>query len=277
MAEQAGGDVGAAEPWEPMPEKVRILFTVFTYSRQIDADVYAYATELALKGTKHPRVAEIVFSFTCGYPTCRARNAAALGALQAGFHYTLWSDDDMCPDVARTDPDAKPFFESSLDFMLAHDGPCIVAAPYLSSPPQQQVLVMRNRVYAPDYPNGQGQKLDKFTIEEASEMRGITKVAALPTGLMMTDTRAFKVVHAPWFSYEYKDEPFNSELASTEDVVFSRNASWLQLANYCNWDAWAGHHKRFLTGKPRVSPVDEVPNSVWKAWKSGWRPRPKKA
>lgn len=264
----------AERKWEPLPEKVKIMVTVLTYAKQVGADVFSWCVNLASRAKEHPRVGEIVFSYTAGYPTDRCRNAAAAEATNGGYHLLLQADDDMHPDVmAKDDPDAKPFFATTLDFMLAHDGPCMVGAPYMSAPPRQQVLVMRNRLTAPDHLNGCGHRIDKYTIEEAVEMRGIQRCAALPTGLLMTDTRAFRVIHPPWFSYEFEDPPWNTKLASTEDVVFTRNATWMHLPCYANWDAWAGHCKSWLTTKPRLCPVDEVPHSVWKAFKAGWRPR----
>jgi hypothetical protein len=45
------------------------------------------------------------------------------------------------------------------------------------------------------------------------------------------DLRACDVVPPPWFSYEYDDPPFNTKLASTEDIVFTRNCDWLGVPN----------------------------------------------
>ncbi len=93
------------------------------------------------------------------------------------------------------------------------------------------------------------------------------------TGVLLIDLRAIAVLPPPWFSYEFADHPFNTILASTEDVVFTRNLDWLSIPQYVAWDSWAGHDKRYMTGKPRISPVDEIPKSVHKAiFERGWKP-----
>lgn len=272
MAEQ-GGD-GAARVWEPLPEKVNVLVTVFTYAKQVGADVFAWCTGPAQEAKSHPRIGTLAFSYTQGYPTDRCRNAVALESKRAGFHYVLMLDDDMNIDfLAREDLTAKPFLQSSLDFALAHDGPCLVGAPYCSAPPGQDVLIMKDREYAPDNLDGLGKKIDKYTRDEAAVMTGIHRCAALPTGCLLIDTRAFDVVDPPWFSYEYADPPFNTKLASTEDVVFTRNAHWLGCPLFANWDAWASHIKTWATGKPRLAPIDDIPMSVWRAYQKGWKPK----
>ena len=88
----------------------------------------------------------------------------------------------------------------------------------------------------------------------------------------MIDLRCLDVLPPPWFAYEYDDPPFNTRLASTEDVVFSRNLDWLGVPQYCHWSAWAGHVKTYVTGKPSPAPVADIPASIYRAWSNGWRP-----
>ena len=133
-------------------------------------------------------------------------------------------------------------------------------------------MVMKNVSYAPDLPDGMGWKLASYTRDEAAVQTGVGRVSALPTGVMLVDLRVLAVVPPPWFDYEYGDPPFNTTLASTEDVVFTRNADWLQVPQYCAWDSWAGHCKRYVTGKPRLSPVDNIPRAIHDAYERGWRP-----
>lgn len=94
-------------------------------------------------------------------------------------------------------------------------------------------------------------------------MAGVQEVAALPTGLILFDVRAFKKLPPPWFTYQYKgDGPecpgcgqakpgLQTEKASTEDVVLTRDLSLLGIPQYCAWDSWAGHIKRKVVRKPR--------------------------
>ena len=269
-------EVAKAEPkkWEPLPEKVNVLVVVFTYAKQIGADVFAWCTGPAAKMRDHPRVGNLAFSYTVGYPTDRCRNAALVEAKRAGFHYAVFCDDDMAPDCTLgQEPGAKPFFPTALEFALAHDGPCLVGAPYCSAPPSQDVLIMKDRVVIPDLPDGLGRKIDKYSRDEAAVMTGIQRAAALPTGLMLVDVRVTDILEPPYFEYEYADKPNCTRLASTEDVVFSRNLSWLGCPNFAAWDCWAGHVKTFTTGKPRLSPIDEIPRAIRAAWDKGWRPK----
>jgi hypothetical protein len=259
---------------KPLPEKVNVLVNAFTYAKAVGADVFRYCCGVGPALQSHKRVESVMVSYTQGYPTDRVRNAACAQARRDGFHFLLMLDDDMHPDLLLGhEPDAQEFLPTALDFMLAHDGPCCVGAPYCGSPPAQEVVVMKNREYAPDLPEGSGLKLDKYTRDEAALLSGIKRVAALPTGCLLIDLRALDVLPAPWFSYEYDDPPYNTKLASTEDIVFTRNLDWLGVPQYCHWSAWAGHVKTFTTGKPMPAPVVDIPQSIYKAWSNGWRPK----
>jgi len=259
---------------QPLPEKVNVLVNVFTYAKSVGADVFNYCCGAVGSMSAHKRIENASISYTQGYPTDRVRNAACAQAKRDGFHFLLMLDDDMAPDLLwQRDPEAQEFLPTALDFMLAHDGPCCVGAPYCSSPPHQDVVVMKNREYAPDQPSCTGVKIDKFTRDEAAVLRGIQRVAALPTGCLLIDIRVLDILPPPWFSYEYDDPPYNTKLASTEDIVFTRNLDWLGVPQYCHWSAWAGHNKTFLTGKPAAAPVIDVPASIYKAWSNGWRPK----
>lgn len=270
--------VPVAKGYEPLPEKVSLLVNVFTYSKQVGADVFVYTHSVTDAMRNHPRVSDVYVSYTTGYPTDRVRNAVVKEAKANGHHFVLMLDDDMCPDLGvvskdHRDPAAVPFLPAAIDFALAHDGPCVVGAPYCSSPPLQEVVVMKTREKVPGLPDACGSMLDKYTRDEAAVQTGIKRVAALPTGVMLVDLRVLDILPPPWFSYEYTDEPYNTRLASTEDVVFSRNCDWLGIPQYCGWDSWAGHVKSFTTGKPVVCPVHDVPGSIFKAWTAGWRPK----
>jgi len=263
----------AAEGWAPHPERVDILVTVFTYDKTFHGDLLTYCTRLYGQMVNHPRVNTVEISYSYGYPTDRARNFVVKSAKENGFDFALLLDNDNTPDLLLgTDPSAQPFLPTALDFALAHKTPCFVGAPYCSAPPAQEVVVMKNREYCPDQLNGCGLKLDKYTRDEAATLKGIQKCAALPTGCLLLDLRAFDVIAPPWFYYEYKDPPYNTALASTEDVVLTRNADWLGIPQYCHWSAWAGHWKDFQVGKPPTCAVNDIPAAIYQAWANGWRP-----
>lgn len=260
---------------EPLPERVRVLVTAFTYSGQMGVPVYGYATQLAHQMRDHPRLAELAFSYTTGYPTDRVRNATLVDAKRHGFHFVLMLDDDMIPDLlVGSDPQAKPFLPTALEFAWSHKVPCCVGAPYCSGPPDQSVVVMRcseEHPDAPDATDGKVWRLRKYTRDEAAEKTGVGLVAALPTGCLLIDTRACDILEPPYFAYEWQDPPLNTLLASTEDVYFTRNCDHAGVKQYCAWDSWAGHVKPIVCGKPRVVPVDGLATSWRKSWERGWK------
>lgn len=266
---------------KPLPEKIKLLVNVFTYSKQIGAEAFSWCCGVGPTLQNHKRVSDVRVSYTHGYPTDKIRNAVVKEAREHGHDFVLMIDDDQAPDIGLRDygerTDLVPFLTTSVDFAIAHDGPCFVGAPYCGAPPLQQVMVMKNREYIPCLRDGMGLKIDKYTRDEAAMMRGIQRAAALPTGCLLVDLRVLDVLPPPWFSYEYDDPPFNTSLASTEDIVFTRNADWLGIKQYCHWSAWAGHDKSFMTGIPTEAPVHDIPQSIHRSWSNGWRPKHQRA
>lgn len=273
---------------KPLPEKVKLLVNVFTYAKQIGADAFSWCCGVGPTLASHTRVSDVRVSYTHGYPTDKMRNAVMKEAREHGHDFLLMIDDDQCPDIGLTEcrerADIVPFLPSAIDFALAHDGPCLVGAPYCGAPPLQQVMVMKNREYIPGLQDGMGLKIDKYTRDEAAWLTGIQRVAGLPTGCLLVDLRVNDVLPPPWFSYEFDDPPFNTSLASTEDIVFTRNLDWLGVPSYCHWSSWAGHAKDFRTGIPTTAPVHDIPESIHRKWSSvppgrtvGWRPKQQRA
>lgn len=264
--------------YPPLPEKVSLLVAVPTYDGRLSADVMTYCAGLANTVMEQcPRLAGLAVTTESGYPTDRIRNLILSKAMASGFDFVLMIDDDMKPDVGMgSDPDAVPFLPAALNFAVDHDGPCFVGAPYTSAPPFQRVLVMRWAERVPDQLDGVGLELRSYTREEAAGLTGVGRVAALPTGMLLIDLRAVKAHPQPWFSYEFSDKA-HTQLASTEDVVFTRDADWMGVPQYCTWSSWAGHHKRYTTGRPRVAPLDTLPRAIHKAYEGGWRPKPVEA
>jgi hypothetical protein len=117
----------------------------------------------------------------------------------------------------------------------------------------------------------------------AVKMAGIQECAALPTGLIMYDMRAFELTEPktdddkPWFYYEWKDR-FAAEKASTEDVTMTRDLALVGTQRlgynpvYCNWDAWAGHWKPKCVGKPVSIPASGVSKKLRDCWAGGYEP-----
>lgn len=214
-------------------------------------------------------------------PITMTRNEAVLKAQRGGYDLLLMVDNDMAPDCELgEDRTAKPFLPTAIDFVLGHKGPCVVGAPYCGPPPDEWPYVFRwrnNESHNAD-PSGH---LEMYTREEAAAMTGVQECAALPTGLILCDVRAFAAVPMPWFSYQFKgDGPEcercgvprpgpQAEKASTEDVVLTRDLSIAGVPQYCAWDSWAGHVKRKVVRKPRPLTADAVSRQLRDVCRSG--------
>jgi hypothetical protein len=181
------------------------------------------------------------------------------------------------------DLNAKPFFDTALDFILNryHREPCVVAAPYCGPSPAQNLYVFHWSNWNSGRPKEHANKdfyLQQYTRHEAAQKGGIEEVAAIPTGLCLIDMRVFRDMPHPHFYYEWEGDGKKCEhcgcrkpgiqmkKSSTEDVAWSRDIAMHYIASdgraggriYCNWDAWAGHYKLECVGKPTLLSVDEV-------------------
>jgi hypothetical protein len=199
-------------------------------------------------------------------PITMTRNRALREAQEAGVDVLIMVDSDQEPDIRlEKDPTAKPFWDSSFDFLYEKQydkGPCVIAAPYCGPPPHPRaggcsnVFIFRWGSLTNNRDEGMF-KIDQYSREEAATLSGIIRVAALPTGLCMLDLRLLKIVSPPWFRYEWTDE-YESDKASTEDVFFTRNCELEGIPQYANMDAWAGHVKQWVADKPNLVGTDEI-------------------
>lgn len=207
-------------------------------------------------------------------PVDMCRNRAAAIALENNADYLLMVDNDMGPDCNLGKvAGAKHFLLSSWDFLklLPPEQPCVIAAPYCGPPPEEFVYVFNWRwtgsVERPDFRG----KIEMIPRSEAAHRVGVSQVAALPTGLMLIDCRAFKQLPEPWFYYESAD-PRWTKKASTEDVTFSRDCALCRIPIYCNWDAWASHMKVMPIGKPIQASVTIVNKRIREIVADGYEP-----
>ena len=208
-------------------------------------------------------------------PITMSRNRCVREALENDIDYVLMIDSDMSPDC---EPGAPPFWETAWNFMMerraneealaerliedkdfdprvaisqsiAKYPAATIAAPYCGPPPHECVYVFRWESLS----TGDAEpsfRLTMFDRDDAARKTGIEEVAALPTGLILYDTRVFRRLPVPWFDYEWKDS-YRSEKASTEDVYQTRNASIMGFPQYVAWDCWAGHVKQKIVTKPQ--------------------------
>lgn len=212
-------------------------------------------------------------------PITMSRNRAVLTARKAGADVLVMIDSDQEPDMyLGVDPTAKPFWDSSFDFLYKNWDrfPVAIASPYCGPPPHPVKGGCEN-VYVFHWDNTESTagtehpaSLEQFTRRQAARCMGIEHVAALPTGLSMFAMPIFEVTepkpgaeHPGWFYYEWKDH-YGAEKASTEDVTATRDMSIAGYLKYgrnpvhVNWDAWAGHVKPKVVGKPIMMGTEQI-------------------
>ncbi len=268
-----------------MQQKFNIGLVTFSYggnggiSSEVP-DIREWMTPLVVDLSKDPRVDQIRIWNLADTPITMTRNRAVLQARQYNVDVLVMVDSDMKPDLNNGQPDAKPFFQSSFDFLVKHypKGPCVIGAPYCGPPPMECVYVFRWNNMTSESPNPDFQ-LEMYDRHTAVKLAGIQECAALPTGLIMYDMRAFDVTEPkgatdkPWFYYEWKDK-YAADKASTEDVTMTRDLSLVGTQKlgynpvFCNWDSWAGHWKPKCVGKPQVITAEGVSNKMKQCWEA---------
>lgn len=273
-----------------MDQKFSVGIVTFSYggnggiSSEVP-DIREWMVPLVADISKHPKVSNVRIWNLADTPITMTRNRAVIQAREFGIDVLVMVDSDMKPDLGG--PDSKPFFQSSFDFLADHynKGPCVIGAPYCGPPPVECVYVFRWNNLQSDNPNPDFQ-LEMYDRHTAVKMAGIQECAALPTGLIMYDMRAFELTEPktaedkPWFYYEWKDH-FCAEKASTEDVTMTRDLSLVGTQKlgynpvYCNWDAWAGHWKPKCVGKPVVLAADGISDKMKACWSAGYDPNTK--
>jgi len=270
-----------------MQQKFSIGFCTFSYggnggiSSEVP-DVREWMIPAISKLSQDSRVSSTQVWNLSDTPITMTRNRSVLMARQYGVDVLVMVDSDMKPDMYSGSPDAKPFIESSFDFLVDHypKGPVVIGAPYCGPPPNENVYVFRWQAHQsfnanPDF------KLEMYDRDTGAKLAGIQECAALPTGLIMYDMRAFEVTEPktpadnPWFYYEYPDK-YQSEKSSTEDVTMTRDLSLAGTQKlgynpvFCNWDAWAGHWKPKCVGKPQIVQAQDISAKLKQCWEADY-------
>lgn len=209
-------------------------------------DVRIWAQLLSIKIARDPRVGRFeIYNDNKTRIHCH-RNAAAAKALELNCEYLLFVDPDARPDCrvyndrapADQQPNArpwvKPFWESSLDFMLSNRAG-VVAAPAVSQRPQEAINVFLFREKEP------------FSRMTHAELETIDPqflpVAAIGTHLMLIDTEVFRHMKQPWFEDVYEADNKQIEVQQSQDSVFCLKCNELGFPVYANLFAPAGHNK----------------------------------
>lgn len=270
-----------------MQQKFNVGFCTFSYggnggiSSEVP-DIREWMVPLVTELSRDDRVDQIRVWNLADTPITMTRNRAVMQAREFGIDVLVMVDSDMKPDINREDPTAKPFFKSSFDFLVEHyhKGPVVIGVPYCGPPPVECVYVFRWNNMQTGNPNPDFQ-LEMYDRHTAVKMAGIQECAALPTGLIMYDMRAFELTEPktdqdkPWFYYEYRDR-FQAEKASTEDVTMTRDISLVGTQKlgynpiFCNWDAWAGHWKPKCVGKPQYIQAKDVSQKLKDCWECNY-------
>jgi hypothetical protein len=241
-------------------------------------DIREWMVPLVAEASRDPRIENIRIWNLADTPITMTRNRAVLQAREFGLDVLVMIDSDMKPDLEGS----KKFFPSSFDFLYDHydKGPVVIGAPYCGPPPMECVYVFEWRDMQTGHPNPDFQ-LKMYERTQAVKMAGIQPCAALPTGLIMYDMRAFEVTEPkteedkPWFYYEFPNK-YQAEKASTEDVTMTRDLSLAGTEKlgynpvFCNWDAWAGHWKPKCVGKPQFIEAKHISKKLKDCWEANY-------
>lgn len=279
------------------PAKLNVFFGFYPYSGSggVSSEHPSnrkWFADTLLKCKADPRVGEVFTRDYCDTPIPMTRNRSVADAQQLGADVIVMCDSDNHPDLyIGRDPLAKPFWDSSFDFLYERKKKGLVTtigAPYCGPPPIENVYVFRFAADQSGHP-GLDCRVEAYSREDAAGRAGIETVAALPTGLIMYDIAVFDVIGHPYFYYEFDgDGPQcphcgisapgpQANKASTEDVTATRDMALFGLEKlgyspvFVNWDAWAGHWKPKCVGKPTVLSADNVGAKYREAVKSGRR------
>jgi hypothetical protein len=271
-----------------MQKKFNIGFAHFAYGgnggiSSETPDIREWQVPLVCELSRDPRFDNIRIFNISDTPITMSRNSSIVKAREMGLDFLVMVDSDMKPDMyVGQDPAAKPFIQSSLDFLISHydKGPAVVGAPYCGPPPQECVYVFEWRDMQSGHPNPDFQ-LKMYERPQAAKLSGIQECAALPTGLILFDMRVFDLIEPadesakPFAYYEWSDK-YASQKASTEDVTMTRDLSLVGTQKlgynplFCNWDAWAGHWKPKCVGKPQFIEAKHISEKLKQSWEANF-------
>lgn len=256
-------------------------------------DIRGWWSELYPKLLQDPRIGRVVTRDYNDTPITMIRNRMVVDARRAGCHLLLMVDSDQSPNKHAGEPWFKPFWDAAFPEVYDHygKGPLVVGAPYCGPPHAGENVY----VFCWEADGNRGDatpiRLAQYSRSTARKMRGVQEAAALPTGLILYDMRAFELIEpsgltaervieklllrqltplealcalqSGWFSYEWKDG-YASEKASTEDVQNTRDISLAGQAKLgynplrVAWDSWIGHWKPWNVGKPESYDVSHI-------------------
>ena len=257
-----------------------------------------YCMRLVGELAKDPRIGRFTPKSFADTPITMSRNYAVELAIEGGYDVLFMLDSDNEPDCLlggpKQRPDAKPFWQSSFDFLYEkyiRGIPSVVAAPYVGPGDDQCVYAFQwedkaNSRFHDGEHSAYGLRM--YTRYEAALMRGIQPAGAGATGCILysigardATTNAFSYMKQPYFDYEWQGEKGRcahcqqsipgprAKKASTEDCYNTREISMGCLTKsgfkynpfFINWDAWAAHMKPERCMPPVGLYADDVSRS----------------
>lgn len=275
--------VDVAGHGEVARRKYKVFLAFLTYggvsgSPVVHPEIKNWGMKSAVRLSNHPLVESFSWKDFNDTPAPMVRNQAAHVARVNKYDILIMIDSDMLPDMYLLPPyntsihsiTAKPFLDVAIDIIdqWYDKGPVVIGAPYCGPPPEEYPYVFTWDSW-PSEGNDKSIQLRMMTRKEAYEATGVQSVAALPTGLIAYDVRAFEYTvpkedgDKPWFYYEYMDK-LQVDKTGTEDVMNTRDLALAIQGKLgynplkCAWDCWAGHMKPRVVGKPTPTPVSGI-------------------
>jgi len=244
-------------------QPVSVMIARFPFGRCDEPDVTDWLVDTVVRMKGDGRISKILHTRIIDTPITMCRNRVLAEAVEKKVDFLLQVDNDMKPDAYLAsnpnrlciDTTAQRFWDVAFETCLRHrqedKSPAIVGAPYCGPPPIENVYVFRWATHETDGPQDAADniKLAAYEREETVHLEGVQEVAALPTGLILLDVEALKLIDPPYTSYQWTDQHERGK-ASTEDVVLTRDLSLAGATCYCTWSSWAGHWKRKCVGRP---------------------------
>jgi hypothetical protein len=257
---------------------IKVLMCHFPGGNTLHPKTAQWFYETLYKARKDPRFEKVGETHINDTPITMTRNRVFAQALEQGFDWVLMLDNDMVEQ--KNFPGYKPFWDTAADFIWNNPAPACIAAPYVGPPHHNNIYVFRWRNFN-NY-DGVNHQLAQFTREEAFERGGIEAVAALPTGVILYDMRAYKLRPEDpgpgvpplkglgWFYYQWENPLTAAHKSATEDVAQTRDVSlwWHKVKGagcYCAWDSWFYHYKSGLYGKPECITIEDIGERFCKA------------
>jgi hypothetical protein len=193
---------------------------------------------ICIRANNDPNIEDIHEWWMNQAPLDAARNEAVLIARSRSATHILMVDNDQVPDL---DP-SKPFWTTAWNHAWTYGDPCVVVAPIQAA--DGTVCVHKDVV------DGEGKHhLRRMTAEDVAGKTGVERVPGSNVALALIDMRIFDALPVPWFRFEY-EKPFHNRVTATEDILFTGALARYDIPVFCAWQAWCGHVKDKILGKP---------------------------